>query len=80
MSESKTIAPSRGFPTLGILTILLVLLKALGKITWSWWLVFAPLWVPTAIVFAVFMVILAVVLLAAISSSSVSGSSNRRPR
>lgn len=78
MSESKTIAPSRGFPTLGILTILLVLLKAFGTITWSWWLVLAPLWAPAAIVFAVLVVTLAVVLLSAISSSS--GSSNRRPR
>jgi len=34
----------------GILTIIFVVLKALGYITWSWWWVFAPLWIPAAFV------------------------------
>ena len=29
----------------GLLTIVLVILKALGYITWSWWWVFSPLWI-----------------------------------
>lgn len=28
------------------LTIVFVILKALGKLDWSWWLVFIPLWGP----------------------------------
>jgi hypothetical protein len=31
------------------LTIVFVLLKALGYIDWSWWWIFAPLWAPFAI-------------------------------
>ena len=29
-----------------LLTIVFVVLKALGYISWSWWWVFAPLWLP----------------------------------
>lgn len=29
-----------------LLTILFVLLKVFGAISWSWWLVFIPLWLP----------------------------------
>lgn len=36
-----------GFPVL--LTVLFVALKLLGKITWSWWLVLAPLAIPFGI-------------------------------
>jgi hypothetical protein len=32
------------------LTILFVILKVMGKIDWSWWWVFAPLWLTPAIV------------------------------
>lgn len=35
---------------LEILTIIFVVLKVLGLITWSWWLVFAPLWAGYAVV------------------------------
>lgn len=39
-------------PTLGlggILTIIFVIAKIGGYIDWSWWWVFAPLWIPAAI-------------------------------
>lgn len=34
-----------------LLTILFVILKVFGLITWSWWLVFAPIWVPVVLIF-----------------------------
>lgn len=34
----------------GLLTIVFITLKILGKITWSWWWVLAPIWIPTCIV------------------------------
>lgn len=34
---------------LELLTLLLVGLKLTGLITWSWWTVLAPLWIPWAI-------------------------------
>lgn len=33
----------------GLLQIVFITLKLLDKISWSWWLVLAPMWVPTAI-------------------------------
>lgn len=34
----------------GLLTILFIGLKLTGYITWSWWWVLAPIWVPLALV------------------------------
>lgn len=44
--ESK----SSGIGLLGILTIVFVVLKLTGNITWSWWWVLSPLWLPLVIV------------------------------
>lgn len=38
---------------MGLLAIVFITLKLLGVITWSWWLVLAPLWVPFVVVIAV---------------------------
>lgn len=37
-----------GFPLASILTIIFATAKLLGKISWSWVWVFAPLWIPWA--------------------------------
>lgn len=37
----------------GLLAIVFIVLKLIGKIDWSWWWVLAPLWIPVAIVIAV---------------------------
>lgn len=37
----------------GSLTILFVLLKAFGLITWSWWWVFSPLWIAGLLILVV---------------------------
>lgn len=34
----------------GALTILFITLKLLNQITWSWWWVLAPIWMPITIV------------------------------
>jgi len=39
-----------GIGFLGLLTIVFIVLKLVGTITWSWWWVLAPLWIPPAIV------------------------------
>jgi len=36
-----------GFP--GLLALVFITLKLLGKITWSWWWVLCPLWIPLAL-------------------------------
>lgn len=43
-----------------VLTILFVLLKLTGIITWSWWWVLSPLWLPivfTGLVYLVFFIV-----------------------
>lgn len=49
----------------GLLTVLFVGLKLTGYISWSWWWVLSPIWIPLAIVlgfFVVFFLIAAIVL------------------
>lgn len=48
--EDKNINIKIHFDWLIVLTIVFVLLKVFGKITWSWVWVFAPLWLPLAII------------------------------
>lgn len=45
---SKITIQLGGFPTL--LTIAFIVLKLCNVITWSWWWVLSPLWIPLAIV------------------------------
>lgn len=48
MSKQQSASHSIGLGS--ILTIIFVIAKITGYIDWSWWLVFAPLWAPLAIV------------------------------
>ena len=45
--NNKSASGSLGF--CGALTIVFVVLKLLGKITWSWWWVLSPIWIDFAI-------------------------------
>lgn len=47
---------SGGISLTGILTIVFMVLKLTGHIDWSWIWVFSPLWLPVAMVFAVWIV------------------------
>lgn len=46
MAERET---SSGIGLGGVLLVLFITLKLLGKITWSWWWVLSPLWIGFAI-------------------------------
>lgn len=39
-----------------VLTLIFITLKLVGTITWSWWWVLSPMWVPLAIVAVIFMI------------------------
>lgn len=52
MSSNKT-ASSGGIGVFGLLGVVFVVLKLLGKITWSWWLVTLPFWGGIALLLAV---------------------------
>lgn len=49
---------SRGIGFVGLLTIVFIVLKLLGKITWSWWWVLSPLWISAGLAFLVLLGIL----------------------
>lgn len=50
MSKNTTTTQSGGIGFLGLLAILFIGLKLTGHITWSWWWVLAPLWIPSVLV------------------------------
>ena len=41
----------------GALAILFIALKLLNQITWSWWWVLSPIWIPFVIILVVLLVI-----------------------
>lgn len=49
---------NRGVTPLSLLGIAFIVLKVMGQITWSWWWVLAPFWIPVllAILLCVFMI------------------------
>lgn len=53
MSNRETASGGVGF--LGVLTLIFIFLKLTGEITWSWWWVLAPIWIPWAAVGALFL-------------------------
>jgi len=50
---------SSGIGLGGTLFIVFLILKLVGVISWSWWWVFSPLWIP----FVLFIIILCIVVL-----------------
>lgn len=64
MEEKEAVSKSLGF--LNILTLIFVIAKVLGLVTFSWWLVFMP----TLIQVAVVMLALVVVMIVAVSEDS----------
>ena len=59
MSENTTTA-SGGIGFGGLLTIVFIVLKLCGVITWKWIWVLSPLWISAALVLAVFLLVLIV--------------------
>jgi hypothetical protein len=58
--SNKTNSSSSGIGFVGLLTIVFITLKLLGKIAWSWWWVLSPLWIAPCVVLLVFLVVLAI--------------------
>ncbi len=64
MSESNNMSIGVGFN--GLLGIVFITLKLLGIITWSWWWVTAPLWLPFVLVICILPV--AIILISTLTS------------
>lgn len=58
-SSSSSASAGGGIGFFGLLTIVFIVLKILGKITWSWLWVLSPLWMPTIIAIVVLIIIYA---------------------
>ena len=54
-NESKEATGGIGF--VGLLTIVFITLKLLGKITWSWAWVLSPIWIPIIICVAIIIIV-----------------------
>jgi hypothetical protein len=54
-NSSSTTGGGIGFT--GLLTIVFIVLKLLGHITWSWVWVLSPLWIPLAIILAIILIV-----------------------
>ena len=50
MKENENTSISTGINFNGILFLVLLVLKLTKYITWSWWWVTAPLWIPLVII------------------------------
>lgn len=49
-----------GIGLVGVLTIIFVVLKLIGTITWSWWWVLSPLWISFGLWFVIVLILLLV--------------------
>ena len=58
MSKEQSVSYSEGIGFTGLLTIVFVTLKLLGKIDWSWWWVLSPLWISFLLVMVFFVILL----------------------
>ncbi len=60
MSSKSSSSSSGGIGFTGMLTILFIGLKLTNQITWSWVWVLSPIWISGLIVFALFIILLAI--------------------
>lgn len=64
MDHNKTYVRS-GLGLSSILGLIFITLKLTGQITWSWWWVLAPFWIPICIALVLLVLIIGLILLAA---------------
>lgn len=60
-NNKTTIRTTSNISFFGVLTLIFVTLKLIGKISWSWVWVFAPLWICASISLIAFMIIVALI-------------------
>lgn len=63
MANSSNSSSSSGIGFNGLLTIVFIVLKLLGKITWSWWWVLSPLWISAGIWILMLVIMLIIALM-----------------
>lgn len=61
MSSETKVSYSGGIGFTGLLTIVFIILKLIGKIDWSWWWVLSPLWITFILCMLVFIIMIIVI-------------------
>lgn len=56
-ATSSAQASSSGIGFSGLLTIVFVVLKLLNVISWSWWWVLSPIWIPVVLILVILIVV-----------------------
>lgn len=62
-SSNDTKSQASGVGFFGLLTIAFIILKLCGVIQWSWLWVFAPIWIPTALILGISLIIGIIILI-----------------
>lgn len=60
MSKEKSASSAGGIGFTGLLTIVFIVLKLIGKITWSWWWVLSPIWISIGLYFVILLIVAAI--------------------
>jgi hypothetical protein len=68
MSQTSSTTARGGIGVLGLLGVAFVILKLIGKIDWSWWLVTLPFWGGAALVIVFFIIAGLVMLIGSVLS------------
>ena len=61
MNKKETVTSSGGIGFTGVLTIVFIVLKLIGVISWSWVWVLSPLWISFTVAFLFAIIAIAVV-------------------
>jgi Na+/H+-dicarboxylate symporter len=59
--RSPVTVVNRGVTPLSLLGIAFIVLKVMGQITWSWWWVLAPFWIPVVLAVTLLLFIILVI-------------------
>lgn len=64
-NNNRSSAAGGGLNILGVVEIVFIILKLLGIINWSWWIVLIPLWIDLGITLLIILVIIIVAIIKA---------------
>ena len=64
-NNNRSPAAGDGLGILGVVEIVFIILKLLGIINWSWWIVLIPLWIDLGITLLIILVIIIVAIIMA---------------
>lgn len=60
--KNNSVGSSGGIGFVGVLTIVFIVLKLLGKIAWSWWWVLSPIWISTIVAILILIIYFIIVI------------------